>query len=621
MILQALNGAYDRFSRETLANGKPRVPPYGYSYERIGYALVLDECGGLLDVEIVAGGELDVPSDPTVTRTSKIEPMFLWDKTAYALGLALEARQRTADEHDAFKKRQREIIAHSDDVGLRALLAFLDAWELSPDRLPHYREEAIGANVVFRLDGDGYLHDRPAAREVWLCHLRAKPALIGRCLIKGEETRIALTHPTLTGVRGAQSSGAAIVSFNQDAFKSFGKDQGANAPVSEHAAFAYTTALNELLRKDGRQKVQIGEAATAVYWAEAADPALATASDEAKAAEAAFSFLMEPPAPESQPQRDASEVKFIRDVMTLVKDHKPLEDPDLHLRDGTKFYILGLAPNAARLSVRLWESTTLGAIGKAFHQHWRDLRMEPERGPPPSVHSCALMTAPARAGKSGQMKLSFEDISAVLSGELMRAILTGGRYPAALLANLVMRVRTDRYINRLRVSLIKAAIVRTWRIEGKLPTEDYLVRSDPNDPNPARRLGRLFAVLERAQLAALGENINATIKDKYIGSAAATPALIFPFLVKNANHHIARLRRGHADAKWIADAQHARRVGMGLERDIGWLWGAFTDGLPPQLSTTEQGLFFVGYYQERFGGNAGPDAEGEPASDPSDIQE
>src|SRR5262245_30539756 len=197
MILQALNAAYDRFSREKLANGKPRVPPYGYSYERIGYALVLDKAGSLLDVEVVAAGEIDVPSDPTTTRTSAIEPMFLWDKTAYVLGLAPEMKRRTADEHEAFKKRQREIIAGSEDEGLRALLAFLDAWEPSPERLPHYREEAIGANVVFRLDGGGYLHDRPAAREVWLRHLRAKPAVMGRCLIKGEETRIALTHPTL----------------------------------------------------------------------------------------------------------------------------------------------------------------------------------------------------------------------------------------------------------------------------------------------------------------------------------------------------------------------------------------------------------------------------------------
>jgi CRISPR-associated protein Csd1 len=613
MILQALNAAYDRFSREKLPNGKLRVPPYGYSYERIAYALVLDEAGKLLDVEVVDAGELDAPSDPTITRTSGIEPMFLWDKTAYVLGLTPEAKKRTAEEHEAFKKRQRELIGDSDDVGLRALLGFLDAWQPSPDKLPRYCDELIGTNVVFRIEGDSrYLHERPAAREVWLRHLQGKPAQLGHCLIKGEPARIALTHPTLGGVRGAQSSGAAIVSFNQESFKSYGKDQGANAPVSEHAAFAYTTALNDLLRKDGPQKVQIGEATT-VYWAEAAEPKAADAAAEAVAAEKAFGLLAQPP---SQQQADASETdRLRREVMNLVEKFRPLEAPELNLKPETRFYILGLSPNAARLSVRFWEATTLGAIGEAFYQHWRDLRMEQPAPPgrPPSVANCALMTAPARRNKAGQVKFSFDDVSPLLGGELMRAILSGGRYPGALLANLVMRVRTDHHINRLRVSLIKAALVRAWRIDGKLPEEDYLVRSDPNDPNPARRLGRLFAVLERAQLAALGDGINATIKDKYIGSAAATPALVFPFLVKNANHHTARLRRGHADANWIEDAQHAKRVGMGLERDIGRLWGAFDEGLPPQLSTTEQGLFFVGYYQERFGGKADKD-EGDASS-------
>jgi CRISPR-associated protein Csd1 len=615
MILQALNNAYDRFSREKLINGKPRVPPYGFSYERISYALVLGKAGKLLDVEVVDAGELDVPSDPTITRTSGIEPMFLWDKTAYVLGLTPEAKKRTAEEHEAFKKRQRELIGDNDDAGLRALLGFLDAWQPSPDKLPRYRDELIGTNVVFRLEGEiGYLHDRPAAREMWLRRLQAKPALTGRCLVNGEQARIALTHPTLGGVRDAQSSGAAIVSFNQEAFKSYGKDQGANAPVSEQAAFAYTTALNDLLRKDGPQKVQIGDATT-VYWAEAAEP------KAAEAAEKTFGLLAQPP---SQQQADAGETDRLRaEVMSLVEKGRPLESPELNLKPDTRFYILGLSPNAARLSVRFWEATTLGAIGRAFHQHWQDLRMDQPapRGRPPSVANSALMTAPARRNKSGQVKFSFDDVSPLLGGELMRAILTGRRYPGALLSNLVMRIRTDQHINRLRVSLIKAAIVRALRMDGNLPTEDYLVRTDPNDPNPARRLGRLFAVLERAQLAALGDNINATIKDKYIGSAAATPALVFPFLVKNSNHHTARLRRGHADADWIEDAQHAKRVGMGLERDIGRLWGVFNDGLPQLLSTTDQGLFFVGYYQERFGGKAGSKTDDESPANQPDTEE
>lgn len=137
MILQALNGAYHRFAREKLANGKLRVPPYGFSYERISYALVLDRTGKLLDIELVDAGELDVPSDPTITRTSGIEPMFLWDKSAYVLGLAPEIKKRTADEHAAFKKRQRDLIGSVEDEGLSAVVAFLDAWQPELESLPH----------------------------------------------------------------------------------------------------------------------------------------------------------------------------------------------------------------------------------------------------------------------------------------------------------------------------------------------------------------------------------------------------------------------------------------------------------------------------------------------------
>ena len=155
-------------------------------------------------------------------------------------------------------------------------------------------------------------------------------------------------------------------------------------------------------------------------------------------------------------------------------------------------------------------------------------------------------------------------------------------------------------LDYVRVALIKAIIVRNMRLENLLPQEDYLVNSDPDDPNTARRLGRLFAVIERAQLAALGDQINATIKDKFLGAAAATPQQVFVGLLKNVQHHTRRLRNGHSDADWIKDAEHARRVGASLDRDIGLLWGAFKDGAPRQHSVEEQGLFFVGYYQEKY---------------------
>jgi CRISPR-associated protein Csd1 len=209
-------------------------------------------------------------------------------------------------------------------------------------------------------------------------------------------------------------------------------------------------------------------------------------------------------------------------------------------------------------------------------------------------------------------------VSPVLSGELMRAVLSGGRYPGSMLSTLVMRIRTDGYLGRLRVPLIKATLVRAMRLENRLPQEDYLVRSDPNDPNIARRLGRLFAVLERAQTTALGGDINTTIKDKFLGAAAATPGQVFVGLIKNAQHHTKRLRNGHSDATWIKDTAHARRAGIGIERDIGAICGSLTEGFPQQHSTEDQGLFLIGYYQERFGGRADPAIGTEPGIDTPD---
>ena len=142
------------------------------------------------------------------------------------------------------------------------------------------------------------------------------------------------------------------------------------------------------------------------------------------------------------------------------------------------------------------------------------------------------------------------------------------------------------------------------------------MRSDPDDPDPARRLGRLFALIERAQRAALGEAVNSTVADKFLGAASATPAHVMPSLVVAAQtHHIARLSKGHSDAKWIRESENpnslAKKVGKALERDIGRLVSQFETGFPQQMSTKEQGLFLIGYYQERWGKTADASADGD----------
>lgn len=620
MILQALSGYYER-----TAGYDPTTPRFGYGFALISFALVLGRDGAIVDINDLRENdgnklrpiELLVPKDFEDRTSGDAAPRAFWDKVEYVFAVS-ENPERATRRFKNFRDRHVSIFGQIEDDGLRSILLFLNNWQPAKFANIRYSNEMLSeSNIVFRLDGEQvYIHQRPAAITAWERSLGNGEGALVQCLVTGETAKPARLHPLIKNISKAGEPTPKLVSFDKDteAFDSFGKKQGANAPVSEQAAFAYTTALNELLRKGSTQRVQIADATT-VFWAEAVDP------KQAEAAEQVASWLFEPPSLE---QLDAGQTARLgTEVMDRVANGRPLENPELHLKEGTRFYILGLAPNAARLSVRFWEATTLGAIGQAFHQHWQDLRMEQPaaQGRPPSVARCALMTAPARRNKQDQVKFSFDDVSPVLAGELMRAILTGTRYPGTLLANLVMRIRADHHLSRLRVSLIKACLVRAMRIDGRLPTEDYLVRTDPDDPNPARRLGRLFAVLERAQLVALGEEINATIKDKYIGSAAATPAQVFSFLIKNSNHHTARLRRGHAEARWIKDAQHARNVGMGLERDIARLVGPFNDGLPLQLSVADQGLFFVGYYQERFGRKAAAETGNDTTDDTPEGEE
>jgi CRISPR-associated protein Csd1 len=621
MILQALSGYYERLSDR--ADGS--IAPPGYSYQSITFAVVLSADGAVIDIQDLRQVEdkkpransLLVPQPPKRSGRNP-PPAFLSDKAGYVFGVQRDKVDKTktvenAEYQAAFRAYHEQLLASVDDAGCRALLQFLATWAPGAFASLRHADELVDGNIVFKLDGvRGYLHERPAIRKVWDAQSATTLAKPSMCLISGEHRPVARLHPSIKGVRGAQSSGASIVSFNQDSFASYGKDQGDNAPVSEQATFAYTTALNALLSKASTQKVQIGDAST-VYWAEAESAAAA------ESAEIAAQYLFAP----SPADADAAATDQLRrGVMELIAKGRPLESPELHLDPGTRFYILGLAPNAARLSVRFWEMTTLGALGDAFYQHWRDLRLETRLPPkpPPALAALALQTAPARKNATGDFKLSFDDVSPLLSGELTRAVLSGGRYPGSLLSTLVMRIRTDGYLGRLRVPLIKATLVRAMRLENRLPQEDYLVRSDPNDPSIPRRLGRLFAVLERAQVTALGGEINTTIKDKFLGAAAATPGQVFVGLLKNAQHHTKRLRNGHSDAKWIKDSSHARRAGFGIERDIGAICGTLNDGFPQQHSIEDQGLFLIGYYQERFGGKADPAIGTEPGIDtPDDI--
>lgn len=604
MILASLARYYRRLAAKTDDMGNPKVPPYGFSEEKIGWILVLDKEGRLKTaVPNLTADKKPQPKLMSVPRpekrTSGIKPNFLWDKTAYALGVEANKNKAEAKEKpftssektfDAFKQYHLNLLQNSDDEGLQALCRFLQNWQPAHFAAENLPSEMLDANIAFSLEKPtALIHKREAAQTLWAGCLKSDEALEGLCLISGDTAPIARLHPAIKGVFGGQSSGGSIISFNKEAFASFGKEQGANAPVSEQSAFAYTTALNYLLRpenghsliigldriraalrvakkqnesQDFDKRPSIGNTST-VFWAEADDNATA------QAAEGFFAQVFTPP-------DDEQESAKVFNVLEQMSKGRPLQEIAPELSANTRFYILGLAPNAARISVRFWLDTTFGQLAENLAQHWQDLAIEPcAWKTPPSIWRLLLQTAVL--GKS-------ENISPVLAGEMTRAVICGTPYPLSLLSQLITRIRADGDVNGLRVAMMKAVLQRRFRkgfIEEGVP-----MSLNNESPNRAYLLGRLFAVLERIQYQALGE-LNAGIADRYYGSASAVPFSVFPRLLSGAKHHLSRLRKDKAG------------MAVNLDKDLGEIIAKLPETFPRHLSIDEQGRFAIGYYHQK----------------------
>ena len=599
MILASLARYYRRLAAKTDEMGNPKVPPYGFSEEKIGWILVLDKEGRLKTV--VPNLTTDKKPQPKLIsvprpekRTSGIKPNFLWDKTAYALGVEANKNKAEAKEKpftssektfDAFKQYHLDLLQNSEDEGLQALCRFLQNWlpeNFAAENLP---AEMLDANIAFSFEKPtACIHKREAAQAIWANCLKSDEAEEGLCLISGNTAPIARLHPAIKGVFGGQSSGGSIISFNKEAFASFGKEQGANAPVSEQSAFAYTTALNYLLRRENNHCLTIGDAST-VFWAEADDSATA------QAAEGFFAHVFTPPDDEQE------SAKVFNVLKQISNKGRPLQEIAPELSPNTRFYILGLAPNAARISVRFWLDTTFGQLAENLAQHWKDLHIEPpawRKGKEPSVWRILLETTPKRKDAEGRLKKSeSKDIPPQLAGEYMRSVLTGRFYPKTMLTRMIGRIRSDGYISGLRVAVIKAVINRN-----SLYREELKMGLNEETHDIPYRLGRLFAIIELAQSSALGE-LNAGVRDKFYGGASSSPHSTFPLLLDNYRTHISALRKGRK-AKWVKG--DPKKLANWLEGKVGEIIGVFDaeTPFPRHLSLEEQGRFVVGYYQQRF---------------------
>jgi CRISPR-associated protein Csd1 len=591
MMFAALNHYYDRLAeRPDPDSGRPRVPAYGFTEEKISYVVVISTEGDVVDRYPVfepvgkkqRPKQLFVPASfkrsgkytEKTFESGKDNAFFLWDKTAYSLGLDKSDKEAESVWVEArlpfmsFKRFHKKHLVDTEDEGLRAFLAFLDKWQPAFFDRDLRDPEIVGANIVFQLDGDrDFLHERQAAKALWGKLLgESNQAERGTCLVTGERASLARLHSAIKGVYGGQSSGGSIVSFNADAFESYGKAQGNNAPVSELAAFKYTTALNYLLNRDNRHCLTIGDAST-VFWAVAAD------SDQARQSEQLFMQIIQP--------SDEGESAQLKPVVEQLARGCPLAEISPDIDPSTRFYLLGLAPNASRISIRFWLDSSFGELAQRIGEHFQDLALDPlPWSKPPSIYRLLIQLVPHHEGQ----KPKAEDIPAHLAGELMRSVLTGAPYPNALLSQLLLRMRCDGYISPLRIAMIKAVLQRDYRKH--FSKENTPMCLDANFKNVAYQLGRLFAVLERIQSAAI-KDANATITDRYFGSASTIPYSVFPRLLAGSKNHLSKVRKTMPG------------FAINLDKDLTEIVAKLPQSFPRHLSIEGQGRFAIGYYHQR----------------------
>ena len=557
MIIQELCRYYDRLRD----NPDMDISEPGFSREKIHAEVVLDENGNLLqfnDLRIQKGKNL-VPKEMIVPQSFKRPgskaheaPFFLWDNTGFVFGKdAKENNQKTQLKFENFRRHHVKLLSQSTQKDVQIFVSFLSNWNTSnANNLENWKELA-GGNVVFRIDGEReYLHEKISLKEIWLQYLATQKATLeGFCMITGKWTPIARTHPS---VKSFSSTGSALVSFNDDAYESYGKKQNYNAPVGEMSAFSYTTALNYLLASNSKQKIRIGDATT-IFWTERQSPV-----------EGMLGQILDPKDTELPDNAN------IKQFLEAVRDSKHLPD----IEENIKFYILGLSPNNARISVRFWHVCTVGQLEERIGQHFKDLQMIRSRDSDPEFPGIWRLLQETINKKSND-----KAPQPLLAGAVMRSILEGMVYPQGLQTAVINRIRADQDINYIRAAILKAILNRKNRIYKK--SMEVSMALDKENKNAAYLLGRLFAVLEKVQQDALGQNINATIKDRFFGAASATPAMVFPQLLRLAQHHIEKAEYGKSRDKQIEE----------IICDI--------KDFPAHLSLDQQGLFAIGYYHQR----------------------
>lgn len=590
MILQALVDYYEALA----AKGKVGKPGWGYT--KISYALNIDKQGKLLNVITMLTNEqkgkkmVEVPQNillPAPTkRAVNIAAQFLWDNAKYVLGLDNSPKvERTKQCFVATAKLYQDVLANAKGAKAIALKAFFANWqpEQAKDNavLQPYMDDLLGSsNLTFKVEGEPVETDAEII-QAWddYKNAQAGAANQGRCLITGKLAPIARLHPSIKGLLGAQSSGAALVSFNASAYESYEHKQGDNAPVSEYAAFAYTTALNTLLASKNNY-MRIGDM-TVVFWAEAAD----------EANEDIFEDIF---ASENSIVKDEDLESFFQ----KVKIGEPFRVEDFIVKPEDKFYILGLSPNAARISVRFFLANTFGKFITNYEKYFREFEIVK-----PSfdtrVNPPLWQILQETANKNSKDKAA----SPLLGGAVLRSILTGINYPEALYQNTLLRAKADQdnpdknitKISRIKAAIIKAYLMRNYKNNEEVTT--MVLNEEANDL--AYTLGRLFAIIEWLQYEAKKKyqngkeddkkGVTSGLRDTLFNAASTNPVLVFPDLMKKQLYYQKQLASFNE-----AKAHSFEKKITGLLAKVPFA----EHPIPARFNLEEQGKFILGYYHQ-----------------------
>ncbi len=594
MIIQALDALYGRLADDPAYE----IAAPGYSRQKIGFKVVITGSGELVDVQdlrsqdshkmprqmLVPGGAKPPGAVTQASVGKKVQ--LLRNDLPFILGCRVEDGGQgdgdkslvTADmQLEAFRDHHLAIEQTIDDDHFAAVCKFLRSW--SPQQALQHRRHTEWIDLatsqgVFQLIGEtSFVHERRGVRSWWDAEQLRMAADTGsphgQCLVTGADSALARIHePRIKGVRGAQSAGAALVTFNESAYESYGKEQSYNAPVSETVAFRYTTALNALTEgpQNRKHRLQLGDT-TLLFWTER--PSLI------EDVFARFSsFGTSPIQDEAQDQGQLQKVEaFATALRRGAEASGALEETS----SATMFFLLGLAPNQARVSVRFFQRGSVNELLERLRAHCRDIEVlaapaagkRPADPEFPSLRQLLDQACPLKG-----MKPDRDRLPPNLSAPLLRAVLTGARYPDALYSAAMRRIRAGDRINYLRACLISGALRRNQNME--IP-----VSLDTTKIDPGYRLGRLFAALEKTQLDGLG-NVNATIRDRFYGSASATPRTVFPRLLRTYQHHLSKLEGGKK---------------VNREKLVQEILGEIRE-FPAHLSMAAQGLFALGYYHQ-----------------------